>query len=123
MLSTGSLLTMDETTPKMWWPSPEAFEDLTVKDAEHGFDLSAPDDTECGDWLAFWSQDEAHHTVFEKEFTEVLRNSANRVLENHVENEELPDRGTEDRVQAQENLDRQEPEHEPGSDPFPPQAP
>ena len=123
MLSTGSLLTMDETTLKIWWPSPEAFEDLTVEDAEHGFDLSAPDDTECGDWLAFWSQDEAHHAVFEKEFTEVLRNSANRVLENHVENEELPDGGTENRVQAQENLDRQEPEHEPGSDPFPPQAP
>jgi hypothetical protein len=107
---------MDETTPKMWWPSPEAFEDLTVKDAEHGFDLSAPDDTECGDWLAFWSQDEAHHTVFEKEFTEVLRNSANRVLENHGENEELPDGGQEDRSETQDECSGAQPEHEPGSD-------
>ena len=113
---------MEETTLEMWWPSPEAFEDLTVEDAEHGFDLSAPDDTECGEWLAYWNQDEAHHKVFEEEFITVLRNYANRVLENHGENEILVDRGQEDRVQAQENLNRQEPEYEPGSNTLPPQA-
>ncbi len=57
---------MTDTLPEMWWPSPEAFEDLTVEDAEHGFDLSAPDDTECGEWLAFWNQDEAHHKILAK---------------------------------------------------------
>jgi hypothetical protein len=107
---------MDETTREMWWPSPEAFEDLTVEDAEYGFDLSAPDDTECGEWLAYWNQDEAHHKVFEEEFTAVLRNYANQVLENHGENEELPDGGTEDRVQAQDDQSGSESEHEPGSD-------
>jgi hypothetical protein len=91
---------MTDTLPNMWWPSLEAFEDLTVEDAEHGFNLSAPDDSECGDWLTFWGQDEAHHAVFEKEFIEVLRNYTNRVLENHGENEKFPDRGTEDREQA-----------------------
>jgi hypothetical protein len=107
---------MDETTREMWWPSPEAFEDLTVEDAEHGFDLSAPDDTECGEWLAYWNQDEAHHKVFEEEFTAVLRNYANRVLENHGENEELPDGGQENRVQAQDECSGTQSEHEPGSD-------
>jgi hypothetical protein len=110
---------MDETTLEMWWPSPEAFEDLTVEDAEHGFDLSAPDDTECGEWLAYWSQDEEHHKVFEEEFTTVLRNYANRVLENHGENEILVDRGTENRVQAQDDEPGTQPEHEPGSDSHP----
>ena len=107
---------MDETTREMWWPSPEALEDLVVEDAEHGFDLSAPDDTECGEWLAFWSQDEAHHKIFEEEFTAVLRNYANRVLENHGENEKFPDRGAEDGTQAQDDESGAQPEHEPGSD-------
>jgi hypothetical protein len=82
---------MTDTLPEMWWPSPSAFDDLTVEDAEHGFDLLAPDDTECGEWLAFWNQDEAHHTVFEKNFVEVLRNYANKVLETHGKDEDLPD--------------------------------
>ena len=93
---------MDETTLEMWWPSPEAFEDLTVEDAEHGFDLSAPDDTECGEWLAYWAQDEVHHKVFEEEFIAVLRNYANQLLEKHGENEILLDRGKQDRVQTEE---------------------
>ena len=99
----------------MWWPSPEALEDLTVEDAEHGFDLSAPDDTECGEWLAYWNQDEAHHKVFEEEFIAVLRNYANRVLENHGENEELPDGGKEDRIQAQDECSGPQSEHKSGS--------
>jgi hypothetical protein len=95
---------MTETPIEMWWPSPSALDDLTVKDAEHGFDLLAPDDTECGEWLAFWTQDEAHHKVFEDEFIAVLRNQANKVLETHGENEELPDGGTENRVQTENDV-------------------
>ena len=30
---------------EFFWPSPEAFDDLTVEDAEEGFTLIAPDDT------------------------------------------------------------------------------
>ena len=107
---------MTDTLPEMWWPSPEAFENLTVEDAEHGFDLSAPDDTECGEWLAYWNQDEAHHKVFEEEFTAVLRNYANQILEANGQNEDLPERGNTDSVQAQDERSGSQPEHESGSD-------
>jgi hypothetical protein len=107
---------MTETLPEMWWPSPEAFEDLTVEDAEHGFDLSAPDSTECGEWLAFWNQDEAHHKIFEEEFTAVLRNYANEILNQDGQNEDLPDRGEADSVQAEDVGAGTQPEHESGSD-------
>ncbi len=93
---------MIETPIEMWWPSPEAFEDLTVKDAEHGFDLSAPGGTECGDWLTFWSQDEAHHAVFEEEFTAVLRNHANQILDSNGETEAVTDEQSAHREQAEE---------------------
>jgi hypothetical protein len=93
---------MIETPIEMWWPSPEAFEDLTVEDAEHGFDLSAPEGTECGDWLAFWSQDEAHHAVFEEAFTSVLRNHANQILESNGETEAVTDEQSAHREQAEE---------------------
>ena len=49
---------MTETPLEMWWPSPEAFDDLTVTDAEDGWTFSAPDDTELAGWLAYWNQDE-----------------------------------------------------------------
>jgi hypothetical protein len=112
------------TTPiEMWWPSPEAFEDLTVEDAKRGFDLLAPDDTECGEWLAYWNQDEAHRALFEKEFTSVLLNYANKVLEANGETQVQFDEQGCNRVEAEENLDRQESEHEPGSDAFAPEAP
>jgi hypothetical protein len=93
---------MTDTLPEMWWPSPSAFDDLTVEDAENGFDLSAPDDTECGEWLAFWAQDEAHHKIFEDEFTAVLRNYANKVLETHGKDEDLPDWENSDSVQTED---------------------
>ena len=59
---------------EFWWPSPEAFDDLTVEDAEEGFTLEAPDDTECGEWLAYWNQTPDHIELFTEAFTETLRN-------------------------------------------------
>jgi hypothetical protein len=59
---------------EFWWPSPEAFDDLTVEDAEEGFTLEAPDDTECGEWLAYWNQTPDHVECFTEAFTENLRN-------------------------------------------------
>ena len=109
----------DSQTPtetEMWWPSPEAFEDLIVEDSEEGFTLYAPDDTECGEWLTFWDQDEAHHLVFEKEFTTVLQHYANQILDANGQNEDLPERGNTDSVQAQDERSGPQPEHEPGSD-------
>ena len=61
-------------TLTMWWPAPEVLNDLSVDDAEDGFTLSAPNDTECGEWLAHWNQSEEHQKVFHQAFTEVLEN-------------------------------------------------
>lgn len=87
----------------MWWPSPEAFDDLTVEDAEYGFDLSAPDGTECAEWLAYWNQDEAHHKVFEEQFVEILTQYANKILEEHGQAEAIADEQDCNRTQAEEN--------------------
>ena len=59
---------------EFWWPSPEAFENLTVEDTEEGFALEAPDDTECGEWLAYWNQTPDHIECFTEAFNESLRN-------------------------------------------------
>ena len=101
---------------EFWWPHPDAFQDLTVEDAEHGYDLSAPDNTECAEWLAFWDQDEEHHKVFEDEFIRVLTDHANKTLEEHGENENIPERGQTDSEQAQDVGTGVQPEHESGSD-------
>jgi len=94
---------MTETPPEMWWPSPEAFEDLTVTDTEEGWDLIAPDDTELGAWLNFWNQDEAHHEVFNKAFVSVITKHALKTLEQHGETEAIPDEQSSDREQTEEN--------------------
>ena len=66
-------LTDSPKPTEFWWPSPEAFDDLTVEDAEEGFTLIAPDDTECGEWLAHWNQSPDHIECFTEAFTENLR--------------------------------------------------
>jgi len=76
---------------EFWWPSPEAFDDLTVEDNEEGFTLDAPDDTECGEWLAYWNQSSEHIELFTEEFTKVLTNHANTTLEQHGQTKEFTD--------------------------------
>ena len=88
--------------PVFWWPHPDAFNDLTVEDVESGFELSAPDDTECGEWLAYWDQDEAHHEVFQTEFIRCLTDHANKTLETHGENQSIPVGSPCDSEQAQD---------------------
>jgi len=63
---------MTETTLEMWWPHPDAFQDLKVTDTETGWQLEAPDDSELGNWLGYWNQDEVHHAFFEAEFIAAL---------------------------------------------------
>jgi hypothetical protein len=70
----------------MWWPSPEAFDDLVIKEVEVGFTLSAPDDSECGEWLEHWNQSPEHLEFFENEFIKSLTNHADFILKNHGEN-------------------------------------
>jgi hypothetical protein len=95
---------MTETPPEMWWPSPEAFKDLTVTDTEEGWDLEAPDDTELGEWLAFWNQDEAHHRVFNEAFVGALLKHALETLEQHGKTEAVSDRTETDPVQTEEHF-------------------
>ena len=77
MQSTTSQKLSDDS---FWWPSPDAFSDLTVTDIEDGWQLSAPDETELGIWLAYWNQDEEHHALFQDIFVRTLTEHANLVL-------------------------------------------
>ena len=98
---------MTETPPEMWWPSPESFGDLTVTDTDNGWDLEAPDDTELGEWLAFWNQDEAHHRVFNTAFVTMLTEYALKNLEQHGKTEAVSDRTETDPVQTEEHFTRE----------------
>lgn len=65
---------------EFWWPSPDAFHDLTVTDIEDGWELSAPDNAELAVWLAYWNQDEERHALFQTVFVKALTEHANLVL-------------------------------------------
>ena len=96
---------MTETPFEMWWPSPEAFEDLTVTDIETGWQLSAPDDTELAEWLTYWSQDEEHHEFFQTVFVKALTEYANLVIDDLEQNGKTQvqlDEQSSNREQAQE---------------------
>jgi hypothetical protein len=97
MPSTDSLKPTD-----FWWPSPEAFENLTVEDADVGFTLDAPDDSECGEWLAFWNQSPEHLELFTEVVTTSLLKHANTILEQHGQTEELTDGIHEDGVKTED---------------------
>jgi hypothetical protein len=76
---------------EFFWPSPEAFDDLTVEDAEEGFTLTAPDDSECGEWLAYWNQSPEHLELFTEEFTQALKNNLDSILGQDGQTENLTD--------------------------------
>ena len=82
-------LTDSPKPTEFWWPDPSAFEDLTVEDAEQGFTLIAPDDTECGEWLAHWNQSPEHIELFTEAFTEALKNNLDTLLEQHGQTESI----------------------------------
>ena len=53
----------------MWWPHPSALSDLSVAltDEEGGaclIHLSAPDGTECADWLAYFNETPEREEIF-----------------------------------------------------------
>ena len=110
---------MTDILTEWWWPSPEAFDDLTVTDIEDGWQLSAPDDTELAEWISYWSQSEEHHALFQTVFLKALTDHANFVLdnlENHGEDEIIPDGSQSDREQAQDVGTGPLTQHELGSD-------
>jgi hypothetical protein len=88
---------------EFWWPHPDALQDLTVEDAEEGFTLSAPDDTECGDWLSYWNQSPEHLQVFSDAFTEALKTHLDFLNKQNGENEVVPDGSQSDREQAEDD--------------------
>jgi len=83
--------TNSEKPIEFWWPSPEAFESLTVEDAEEGFTLEAPDDSECGEWLAFWNQSPEHIEIFSDAFTEALMSRIKTLESQNGKDEIVPD--------------------------------
>jgi len=64
----------------MWFPHPDAFDDLTVTDTEEGFVLSAPHGSECAVWLEYFNRTEELHEEFETFFVEMLSEAADRAL-------------------------------------------
>jgi len=64
----------------MWFPHPDAFDDLTVTETETGFELSAPDGSECSIWLEYFNRTEELHEEFETFFVEMLSEAADRAL-------------------------------------------
>ena len=87
---------MNDST--FWWPHPDALLDLTVEDSEGGFVLSAPDHTECGAWLHYYSQNEEYHKLFEQHFTEAIRKN----LEAYGQTKEFTDGLHEDGVKTED---------------------
>ena len=83
---------------EFFWPSPEALEDLMVEDAEEGFTLIAPDDTECGEWLAYWNQSPEHIELFTEELTASLTSYIETI---NGKNEILPDGSQSDSSETQ----------------------
>jgi hypothetical protein len=86
---------------EFWWPNPDAFDDLTVEDTEEGFTLEAPDDTECGEWLAYWNQTPDHIECFTEAFTKCLQNHIDTTLEENGQTQELFDEQHRDPEQAE----------------------
>lgn len=66
-------------TTEIWWPSRKALADLVVEDAEEGFTLSAPDGSECADWLSYYNQTEELREQFTAELTQALMNYLNKL--------------------------------------------
>lgn len=67
----------------VWWIKPKDLDDLTVEEVEGGFDLSAPDGTECAAWLSYYNQTEELRQTFNDAFVEMLREHLENLEEKH----------------------------------------
>jgi hypothetical protein len=66
-------------TEEFWWPSPEAFDDLTVEEIEDGFSFTAPDDTECGAWIAYFNETPERQEIFSVALIESIKEQITRL--------------------------------------------
>ena len=57
---------------EFWWISLEAFDDITVEDTEEGFALNAPNESEAGQWLAYYDSTEELKAQFTQELMKAL---------------------------------------------------
>jgi hypothetical protein len=111
---------MDYANPtEIWWPHPDALDDLTVEiteeeDGSATIHLEAPDGTECADWLNYFNASEERHQVFEREFLRTLIEHIRRVTDG--QSEVFPDKQDPDRSRDQEDGTGSVEEHQPGSD-------
>ena len=96
---------------EIWWPTPSALDDLTVTETETGFDLQAPSGTECGDWLAYFTETTERKEAFQRAFIKMLMNHCDLIL--NGQNQNQPDQQESNRIEAQKDLNRTVSEHEP----------
>ena len=111
---------MDQANPtEIWWPHPSALDDLSVEftDEEDGsalIHLSAPDGTECADWLGYFNETEERKAVFERAFIRSLLDQI-EMLENG-KTQRLTDEQTGNGSSGEEDLTGTIEEHEPSRD-------
>jgi len=55
-----------------WWPHPDSFSEIVIEDTEEGFTFSAPNESEAGQWLAYYNSTEELQAQFNKEFKKAL---------------------------------------------------
>jgi len=67
----------------MKWPTPESFKDLTILELPNGggFEFSAPEGTECANWLNHYNQTEE----LKKEFCKLIINAILAYIEKDKE--------------------------------------
>ena len=95
---------------RMWWPDPKALQDLVVEETEHGFELSAPDDSECGYWLRYFTETEELKQEFQNELETCLLN----YIKVHDGKNEVADQSESDCSSGKENGSGSLSEYEPG---------
>lgn len=61
-----------------WWPHPDSFSELTVEDSENGFELSAPDGSEIGQWLSYYNSSDELRAEFNIEVINAIKNLINK---------------------------------------------
>jgi isopropylmalate/homocitrate/citramalate synthase len=89
----------------IWWPRVSALEDLTIDEIESGFTLSAPDGTECADWLAHYNSTDELRERFNAAFVRMLAEYIQK-LEQDGSKGQVPDGVEADREQAEEDEPR-----------------
>ena len=95
--------TREEELREIWWPGPEALNDLTVDEIEGGFTFEAPDGTECADWLSYYNSTDELREQFNAALVKILTDYI-RKLEQDGGQVEVPVGSEADREQAEENV-------------------